>query len=190
MAYRYGKSVATIHLKSVDFETKHDRPLLDLKQLIEEPLKVIKKSLILQINDYNFIESIGKKIITKITELQSEMDWGICHGDLHGGNAHIRADIITHFDFDICGYGWRAYDLAVFKFARELEADKKSGEGNNSNQIWIAFLEGYKSIRNLGQRDIESIPYFCVIRQLWLMKLSLQYFRDLDIVGSVNAIFQ
>ncbi|WP_429842749.1 hypothetical protein [Brevibacillus sp. FIR094] len=46
----------------------------------------------------------------------------MCHGDLQGNfNTNFCDDnTYTHFDFDLCGYGWRAYDLAAFKLSRIL----------------------------------------------------------------------
>ena len=44
----------------------------------------------------------------------SALQPGFCHGDASGGNAHISGRTITFFDFDCCGCGFRAYDVAVY----------------------------------------------------------------------------
>ncbi|MEK3884529.1 phosphotransferase enzyme family protein [Paenibacillus sp. PL2-23] len=183
-AYHYGRSVASLHDKSDMYETKLSRPALDITYLIEEPLGIIQQHMSHRMEDYHFIERVGNMISAKLTEVQHGLDWGICHGDLHGGNAHKTEETITHFDFDICGYGWRAYDLAVFKFAREVEM-KTQSEQNDT--IWNGFLAGYMSIRTLSQADLDAVPYLCAARQIWLMRLTLHYFRDLDIAGSDEA---
>jgi len=66
---------------------------------------------------------------------------------------------ITHFDFDLCGYGWRAYDIAVFRWAR----------GSKNDGRWERFLAGYKSVRPLSDQELRSIPYFIVSRQIWVI---------------------
>ena len=188
VSFNYGKSVANIHLKSEGFITNNERPHLDIHYLIEEPLEIIKHYLSHRPADYDYLSNIGRLMSAKLSELQMNgLDWGICHGDLHGANAHFKESTFTHFDFDICGYGWRAYDLAVFKFTREFEIRNEREKIIEFNNIWNSFLAGYQSVRNLNQSDIDAIPIFCGIRQLWLMKLSLQYFRDQDIIGSIDA---
>jgi thiamine kinase-like enzyme len=40
------------------------------------------------------------------------LEIGFCHGDFHGGNACQKDGSFTFYDFDCCGWGYRAYDLA------------------------------------------------------------------------------
>jgi Ser/Thr protein kinase RdoA (MazF antagonist) len=48
---------------------------------------------------------------------REDLEVGSCHGDLHGWNAHIDQNMaLTVYDFDCCGVGWRAYDIAVFRW--------------------------------------------------------------------------
>jgi len=184
--FNYGKAVGNLHNKSAGFRTMHERPSLDLSYLIEKPLEIIKPFMEHRPNDYEYIYNLGSLLSKRVKELhQQGLDWGICHGDLHGENAHLKDNIFTHYDFDISGYGWRAYDLAVFRFTLDLSYKNENEE--KSTELWESFLNGYQSIRKLSQNDIDSIPLFCGIRQIWLMKLTLKYFRDLDITGSADA---
>lgn len=94
----------------------------------------------------------------------SELEWGTCHGDFHGGNAHVTEDEqVTFFDFDCCGPGWRAYDIAVFRWSRvhQLQDEK----------LWEAFLAGYMQLRTLQPVDVAAVPVFAAIRQIWLQGL-------------------
>jgi Ser/Thr protein kinase RdoA (MazF antagonist) len=34
---------------------------------------------------------------------------------LTGPYARATGETLTFFDFDLCGWGWRAYDVAVFR---------------------------------------------------------------------------
>jgi Ser/Thr protein kinase RdoA (MazF antagonist) len=91
------------------------------------------------------------------------MDRGFCHGDFHGDNAHIEGDTVTLFDFDCCGPGWRAYDIAVFRW--------RWGDDEAGDARWAAFLEGYRSQRPIGERDLAAVPLFVAARALWLRGL-------------------
>ena len=88
--------------------------------------------------------------------------------------------IYTHYDFDLCGYGWRAYDLAEFRLAREV---RLGHDAEKLEQLWSAFIDGYHTVRKLKEKDWKSVPLFVGVRQLWLMGLCL---RDPSIVGSID----
>ena len=66
----------------------------------------------------------------------------------------------TLLDFDRTGYGWRAYDLAVFVWwirgvPQEAEAKR-------------AFLDGYRSEHPQAERILENFPLFVPVRHLLL----------------------
>jgi Ser/Thr protein kinase RdoA (MazF antagonist) len=87
---------------------------------------------------------------------------GFCHGDLHGGNAHRdQAQTQTFFNFDACGMGWRAYDIAVFRWSARLRRKEQ--------ERWEAFLRGYTEERSLRTLDIQAVPFFVAIRHVWLL---------------------
>ncbi len=123
----YGKNVAKIHKHSDNFRSQHDRFKVDLIHLIEEPLKRIKPYLKDRESDWLFLKSYASTLAKNIENSQSELlDFGFCHGDFHGGNAHKSNDDFTFFDFDCCGIGFRAYDLAVFKWSARLAKKEES----------------------------------------------------------------
>ncbi|NEQ53984.1 MAG: phosphotransferase [Leptolyngbya sp. SIO3F4] len=92
------------------------------------------------------------------------LDYGLCHGDLHGENAHEYGGKVTHFDFDCCGFGWRIYDLATFKWVIRLLGKE--------DRLWSSFLEGYRSIREISDLDLSLIEPFVVMRDIWFFGLN------------------
>ncbi|QLE57382.1 phosphotransferase [Nostoc sp. TCL26-01] len=70
----------------------------------------------------------------------------------------------TLFDFDQCGYGWRAFDIAKFLHA--------SLRMNINITVRNKFVEGYQTIRQLSQDELESIPIFMKAAHIWLMGIS------------------
>jgi Ser/Thr protein kinase RdoA (MazF antagonist) len=85
-----------------------------------------------------------------------------CHGDFHGWNAHVdETQQLTFFDFDCCGKGWRAYDIATFFWGARIR-DKHKKRCSN-------FLRGYTEVRQLSDADLASIPYFVAVRHIWLV---------------------
>jgi Ser/Thr protein kinase RdoA (MazF antagonist) len=169
---QYGKSVARIHSETDEFKIRHQRFSLNLEHLLDEPLKNVKKLLMYRPDDWNYLQSLAERLRQHIMDVPlSVLEKGFCHGDFHGGNAHIEQDgTITFFDFDCCGYGWRAYDIAVFRWSARLIGREK--------EQWPHFLSGYQEMRLLSEADIKSTRYFVAIRHLWLLGLHTGGGRD------------
>lgn len=77
--------------------------------------------------DYEYLYNVVVRLREKLEPLIGQgLDWGICHGDLHGNTnaAFAENGELTHYDFDLCGYGWRAYDIAEFRSWRHSAAGK------------------------------------------------------------------
>ena len=70
-------------------------------------------------SDVSRIAEHAEELKAQITELDFGSDgWGIIGGDFHGWNLHFTENNeLTLFDFDLCGYGWRAFDLAVYRWS-------------------------------------------------------------------------
>ena len=67
----------------------------------------------------------------------------MCHGDLHTGNARFDKDgRLTLFDFDSCGYGWRAIDIGVYHVSYDW-IDLSDRTRLEKDRFWEAFVDGY-----------------------------------------------
>lgn len=99
----------------------------------------------------------------------TELDFGICHGDLHGNNNALRSgELFTHFDFEFAAPGWRAWDLAQVK-------NRKPQQHDQIEPLWQAFLEGYRSVRPFGPADEAAVELFARVRRFWTMGLDAQF---------------
>jgi Ser/Thr protein kinase RdoA (MazF antagonist) len=161
---RYGRAAASVHAATDDFETTHPRFALDLDHLLSEPLMAIRPLLRHRPADLDYIETLAASVRREVAALPlGAMDRGFCHGDFHGDNAHIDGEKVTLFDFDCGGPGWRAYDIAVFRW--------RWGDDEAGDARWTAFLEGYRSLRRIGEADLAAVPLFVVARAIWLRGL-------------------
>lgn len=170
--FNYGQTAAKIHNAVQDFTSPHARFPLDADHLLSTPLKSIGPLLSHRAEDWVYFQHLADKIRRQLVELPSEaLEQGFCHGDFHGGNAHItEAGAVTFFDFDCCGWGWRAYDLAVFRWGARLREKEK--------ERWEPFLRGYTAERSLNDLDLQAIPLFIGIRHLWLLGLHTSNGQD------------
>jgi Ser/Thr protein kinase RdoA (MazF antagonist) len=162
-----GVTLARIHDAAGGF-TAGDagRYRLDSDHLLHRPLAFILA-----------IEDIGESVRTGLTDLarrlssalaeRDGLSWTRCHGDCHGYNAHIalqgpHAGQAVFFDFDESAPGYLAYDIGVFLWGCVLF-------GQKDHAFWHAFMDGYRSIREVPRADFEAAHLFVPIRHIWLV---------------------
>ncbi|GAA3623475.1 phosphotransferase enzyme family protein [Flavivirga jejuensis] len=169
----YGKMVSSIH-ESSDKLDKLNRFNLDMNHLLEQPLSNIKPFFKNREADFNYLRTTANSLSSKIFELiaQSELDYGICHGDFHHGNVFFdEEDNISVFDFDCFGYSWRAYDLSVFLWSCVPPYNWKEEDNRKRMQLWESFLDGYSSLKPISKDEIKAAFVFVAIRHIWFLGL-------------------
>lgn len=162
-----GNQIASIHVASNEFETEHERQPINLTQLVDEPIERIKaffEDESSQKLDFMLIAAEEAK-----SEIQDLIDndtmapdsWGPIGGDFHQSSVFFDSfNQPTFFNFDHCGPGWRAYDIAAFLFNSNLM--------HQSNQdLTEAFFAGYFSVRQLSDNEHAAISSFLTIRRIW-----------------------
>jgi Ser/Thr protein kinase RdoA (MazF antagonist) len=184
-ARAFGRGVASLHAGMDSFRPQQPRFDLDLYHLLKQPLQAVAPRLAHRPDELAYLEKLSDRLRENVVELDSRgMTRGFCHGDLHAGNAHMSSGGgFTFFDFDCSGPGWRAYDIAVFRWAL-----RRFG---NSQQMdaWEAFLEGYRLTRNLPKVDESGVPSFVAIREIWLMGLHASIADDFGFGYMHDAYF-
>jgi len=167
-AGRYGEAAATIHAAAESFDGPRLRAPLDLAALLDRPVELVAAALAHRADDRAYVTALATRLRHEI-EAAAGLETGFCHGDFHGGNSCECGETFTFYDFDCCGWGLRAYDLAVFPWGFAV--------GENAPErieaMGRAFLSGYRRRRPIASLDLAAIPAFAAIRQLWLMGLHL-----------------
>lgn len=161
----FGRAAANVHSASDDFTSQYQRFRLDLSHLIDEPLAKTLPFLDRRPEDQRYLQDFAARVRERLIAVQSELEVGPCHGDLHGMNAAFDQNgRVVMFDFDCGGLGWRSYDIAVYRwFAAQ----------RNKDQNWKMFLEGYQASRPLPPVDLETVPLFVAVRCLWILGLHI-----------------
>lgn len=185
-SYNLGKLLAKIHTSTDSFQSRFSRPVLDNDYLLDWSIKNIRN-----LYDENYdenkvdlsdLEEEIKKIKQQLEKNKlslSAPEYGICIGDLHSGNAHFTPDNKpTLFDFDQCGYGWRAFDIAKFLHSAIQQ--------NIDKEIRIKFIEGYTTIRLLSQMEQSAIPIFAKAAHIWVMGIAASAAKDVLGYGSFD----
>jgi Ser/Thr protein kinase RdoA (MazF antagonist) len=170
--YRLGRALAVIHQASDDFASPRVR--YDLAQLLDRPLRLHEPLLQQRPEEWRYLQDLARRLRERISTPSSPsapvpaaaLDWGFCHGEFNARNNHLdeATGTVTSFDFEGCGTGFRAYDLAVFRYLVGL------GEGDEDPEpLWQAYLRGYSERRPLRAIDREAIPLFVPMRPLWIL---------------------
>jgi len=163
MARRYGTAVAAMHNALDSFESPHRRFHVDLDHLIDRPLGFVEPILSKRPEDWNYLQRFAGAVKQAIEALpEKDLEPGVCHGDLQGYHAHEDEDgALTFYDFDCGGFGYRAYDLAVFRWCARLESQEEAR--------WNAFLDAYRAARRVADLDVSAVPLFVCARHIWHM---------------------
>jgi len=166
-ASSFGRAMAVVHSSSTGFSTGNERFALDLNHLVREPLRLARPRFSGRFEEWAYLATLAETICNRITALADRgLDWGPCHGDATERNAHRSDDgLVTLFDFDCGGPGWRAYDLATFL----MEARKH----RQADTLWAAYLPGYAEYCPMSASELEAVPLFLAARYFWSLGLAL-----------------
>lgn len=168
-----GKALANIHKTLDRFKSSFSISALSSEYLLDRSMEAIASLYKYRSSDIDYLKHQIEKIKIQL-ELQLPNlapNYGICVGDVHLGNTHFtQQDEPTLFDFDQCGYGWRAFDIAKFIHTALI--------WNIEATIKNAFLQGYQGIRQLDTAELASIPIFVKVAHTWVMGISTSMVGD------------
>jgi len=154
---RYGHHIGRIHTLSDVIAHHFTRPCNDFHFVVEQSLTALAPLLWHRQADLNYLWDIASVIRLKFNALpQKAPYYGMIHGDVIRANAQVSDDgSVTVLDFDLCGLGWRAYDVASYLQVAGTEEAKR------------AFLTGYQEIRKLSSQEQSLLPVFEATRHIF-----------------------
>ena len=163
-SHTLGQVTAQMHTVFDELPANYARFEMDVAYFVKRPFTNIQRIFGHLPQQMAILSQTIQALSTHLSTLPNS-NIGLCHGDLHTGNAHFAGNRPTLFDFDCLGYGHRAYDLATFCWSRLLfEPDE-----GKQQACWQAFLAGYEAERPLHPTTLTLIPIFTLARQLWVM---------------------
>ena len=183
-SYRFGRLIGELHSRADELNHEYKLKKIDENYLILDPIKHMKQYLGHRKDDYNYFLQFGEGLAEELT---SKLDhsapvYGICHGDVHTGNARMDdSGNINIFDFDSCGYGWRVIDIGTYAVSYDWKDLTREGK-RKKERIWNHFLEGYNEWRPLTKDELSVLHLSVPIRQLELIGIGMQ--KDAKYKGS------
>ncbi len=169
-AGRFGELVGQMHRELADCVLVQRRRELTFRHLTEGTFQTITSQL--EHNEQSrYLEDLRARVLTRAHDLGlNAFREGLCHGDLNFSNAVRQSDgQIGLYDFESCGKGILAYDLAVFRWAQQLVGAPE--------QSWQDFLNGYRKCNELPEHELAGINILVLLRQLYMLEHDAQRTR-------------
>lgn len=92
---------------------------------------------------------------------------GLIHADLHFGNILSAGEELVAIDFDDCGYGFHAYDLAVPMLSLEGMVGREKRK--RLPEFEGALISGYSAKKTWDHHDERIFPYLIAARRLAML---------------------
>lgn len=174
---RFGRLAGRLHRCADTITRNYDRGPLDDRYLIDEPLRLIEFHFPHRQRDLEYLKALSADLKSELHLLVSRNrpEYGLCHGDLHTGNARFDGDgRLTLFDFDSFGCGWRAMDIGVYHVSYDW-MDLSDVVESRKACFWESFVDGYSEERSLSGNELAVAQLCLPVRHLELMGLSMRY---------------
>ncbi len=157
----FGELTARIHTLADLMPFPLVRPPNDIDLLLPRFLAALERELPDREEDLAYLHACTPLLLSTVASLpKSKPCYGIIHGDIIRANAQVADDGgVTVLDFDLCGPGWRTYDVASYLLVIR-------GSPNEA-QFERAFLDGYEGVRPLTPMEQESLPFFEAVRAVF-----------------------
>ena len=166
-----GRAVADMHAAMDALGGRLARPRLDLARLLDEPVAALLPELAQRPDDAAFLRDLRGRLAEGAGGLpETRPAFGLCHSDLHKENVLFADDGgLTILDFDCCGYGWRAYELAVMLWSTRWLPQAEA--------VRAAYLRGYGEVRPLDAAELAALPFFVAIQDVCIAHVQLSLAR-------------
>jgi len=160
----FGELVGRMHRALTDCVLEQRRCELTFRRLTADAFDTILAQLSEQSEHREYLEELRIRVLTRARDVGlSTFREGLCHGDLNFSNAVRLPDgQIGLYDFESCGPGILAYDLAVFRWVQQLVGAPE--------QAWQDFLDGYRGCNELPERELAGMDLLVLLRQLYMLE--------------------
>lgn len=156
--HEVGKAIAYLHQESNDFALSTDVELPRFDDFFwgTEDYLFSDKSLLTK-EERDLIQQAHDLIMQFTRDLYANSPVHIIHADFHGWNLMWNEGKLSIFDFDDCGFGLEAQDLAVALYYLDTPEQDQ------------ALLNGYKSVKPLPDYSALAMKALLLQRRLMLL---------------------
>jgi Ser/Thr protein kinase RdoA (MazF antagonist) len=156
--HEVGKAIALLHQDSANFvlSSQLELPTFDDFFWSTEDFLFSEKSK-LSVAEKNLLQEAHDLVMEFIRDLYETSSVHIIHADIHGWNLIWHEDQLSIFDFDDCGFGVEAQDIAVALYYLDTPEQDQ------------ALLAGYTSVKPLPTYSENAMKALLLHRRLLLL---------------------
>jgi Ser/Thr protein kinase RdoA (MazF antagonist) len=146
-----------------------NRPRIRVAEILDRRLSAFTSVVTHRSDDVAYLRAAADLLARLIARLPVDAPgYGLVHGDVIPSNAQVMpSGEIAVRDFEFCGYGWRAYDIATYR------GEVQFGEASAS--VADAFLAGYEEIRPLAAREQPALPVLQAARHVYSLGIPAMF---------------
>jgi len=152
--YRIGEIMARFHQLTHNLTLQ--RPAYTTNRLLTDSVEKLKPFLAAETDEMTFMLSAQEYLRTEFANInEQEVRRGVVHLDIWFDNLNITSDgTITLFDFDFCGNGILALDIAYYILQIHSTEPDEADYHTKKN----SFLLGYESITPISHEEKRLLP--------------------------------
>ncbi|MCK4870408.1 MAG: phosphotransferase [Gammaproteobacteria bacterium] len=168
----WGRSLAELHCAAISYEPNENCRFLSWQDLWKEMYADVKQESEIIRQAYTETDDFLKTLI------KNPNNFGLTHGDHRGANALYDNNRVHIIDFDEPVYHWFAADIACAFLCPEPFSTWRDK--------FSAFLDGYSSVRQLLEADMNNISWFMRMKSLGLYTWTKNNWPHSQVPGGGN----
>ena len=172
--YTLGQIMARFH--QLTHELTLERVTYTPQIVLLDSLDQLTSFLPAESEEMQFMKKTQQYLLNEFAKIDSTtVRQGVVHLDIWFDNLNIaRDDTITLFDFDFCGNGMLAYDIAYYLLQiHSTETDEKEFSKKMEH-----FLNGYESVTNISDAEKRLLPMLGVSVYFFYVGVQCQRFDN------------
>lgn len=173
--FKIGRLMAQLH--QVTHNQKSDRVDYTPEVILIDSLKQVTAFLPADTEEMKFMQSAQNYLLQEFQNADTtQMRKGIVHLDIWFDNLNItKENKVTLFDFDFCGNGWLALDIAYY--VMQLHNIEKYELTDYQPKV-EHFIKGYESITRISNEEKRLLPMLGVSLYFFYLGVQCQRFDN------------
>jgi len=152
--YRIGALMARLH--GITEKITLDRTTYTPQVLLQDSMPYLEQFLPADTAEMHYMRTLQTCLLHTLAQADNkQLRNGAVHLDIWFDNINVAGDAITIFDFDFCGNGWLALDVAYYMM--QLHNVEKYERADYEPKV-AAFIEGYESVQPLTAEEKRLLP--------------------------------
>jgi Ser/Thr protein kinase RdoA (MazF antagonist) len=172
--YKIGEIMARIHslTQGLQLQRVHYTP----EVVLQRPFQYLNNFLPARSDEMAWMLSAQKYLLNEIAKAdETQLRKGAVHLDIWFDNMNITKEgQVTIFDFDFCGNGWLAYDIA-YNILQIHSTERDVAERERKKK---SFLEGYESVALISAEERRLLPILGVSLYFFYLGIQAQRFDN------------